>query len=126
MSETDKKRLIGYWVLTGLVMFAETGAGFSLVTSNAASLEGLARLGYPPYFHFILGPLKLAGVITLALPKLPRLKEWAYVGFAFDFLGAAASHAFNGDGIDKLLPPFVILTILAGSYLLRPAERRLV
>ncbi len=126
MSETDKKRIIGYWVLTALVLFAETGAGFSLVTSAEASLEGLARLGYPPYFHWILGPLKLAGVITLALPKLPRLKEWAYAGFAFDFLGAAASHAFHGDGADKLAPPFIILTILAGSYLLRPSDRRLV
>jgi len=126
MSEPERKRIIGYWVLTGLVMFAETGAGFSMVSGAQATVEGMSRLGYPPYFIMILGPLKLAGVITLALPKLPRLKEWAYAGFAFDFLGAFASHALNGDGLDKLAPPLIILTILVGSYLLRPAERRLV
>jgi hypothetical protein len=32
-----------------------------------------------------------AGGIALAAPKLPRLKEWAYAGFAFDLTGAAAS-----------------------------------
>ena len=127
MSETNEKaRLIGYWVLTGMVLVAESGAGFSMVTHPEGPVVGLGALGYPPYFLNILGPLKLAGVVTLALPKLPRLKEWAYAGFAFDFLGAAASHAFSGHGIDKIAPPFIILTILAGSYLLRPAERRLV
>ena len=74
----------------------------------------------------IIGPAKLAGVLTLALPKLPRLKEWAYAGFGIDFIGAFASHAFLGDGPDKLMPPLIILTVLTGSYLLRPASRRLV
>ena len=68
---------------------------------------------------------KLAGAIVLALPKLPRLKEWAYAGFAIDFLGAAASHGLNGDPIDKLFPPLVIFGLLMGSYFLRPDDRRL-
>ena len=126
MSETNKKQIIAYWVLTALVLIAESGAGFSMLTRAARPVEGLAALGYPLYFLTILGSFKLAGVVTLALPRLPRLKEWAYAGFAFDFIGAAASHAFNGDGLDKIAPPFIILSVLVGSYLLRPAERRLV
>ena len=127
MSETDKKRIIGYWVLTGMVLVAESGAGFSMLTRAEGPVEGIVgRLGYPLYFLTILGAFKLAGVITLALPRLPRLKEWAYAGFGFDFIGAAASHVLNGDGLDKIAPPLVILSVLIGSYLLRPAERRLV
>ncbi len=121
-----KKRLIAYWLLTGLVLFFETGASYSMISGSSHAVEGLERLGYPPYILMILGPLKLAGVITLALPRLPRLKEWAYAGFAFDFIGAFASHAFLGDGLDKLMPPVIILSVLIGSYLLRPASRRLV
>ena len=126
MSEPDRKRVIGYWLLTGMVLVAESGAGFSMLTQAEGPVEGIVgRLGYPLYFLTILGSFKLAGVITLGLPRLPRLKEWAYAGFGFDFIGAAASHAFAGHGLDKIGPPFIILTVLVGSYLLRPAERRL-
>ena len=127
MIETDKRRVIAYWVLTGMVVVAESGAGFSMLTHAEGPVDGIVgRMGYPLYFLTILGSCKLAGVVTLALPRLPRLKEWAYAGFAFDFLGAAASHVLNGDGLDKVAPPLVILTVLIGSYWLRPAERRLV
>ncbi|MFK7899047.1 MAG: DoxX family protein [Myxococcota bacterium] len=125
-AEVDKKRIIAYWVLTGMVVAAESGAGFSMLTGAEGPVEGLGRLGYPLYFLTILGSFKIAGVITLVAPKLPRLKEWAYAGFAFDFIGAAASHILNGDGINKIAPPLVILSVLIGSYLLRPSERRLV
>ena len=48
------------------------------------------------------------------------------VQVALDFIGAAASHLLHGDGLDKVAPPLVILSVLVGSYLLRPSERRLV
>ena len=98
-----------------------------MLTGAEGPVEGVVgRLGYPLYFLTILGSFKLAGVVTLAAPGLPRLKEWAYAGFAFDFIGAAASHVLHGDGLDKIAPPLVILSVLVGSYLLRPGERRLV
>lgn len=126
MTEPSKNRTIAYWVLTALVLAGETNASFRMLTHNAGAVEGLAALGYPAYFLTILGSFKLAGVVTLALPNLPRLKEWAYAGFAFDFVGAAASHALNGDPFGKIALPLIVLASLAGSYLLRPADRRLV
>ncbi|MBY0414245.1 MAG: DoxX family protein, partial [Bdellovibrionales bacterium] len=45
------------------------------------------------------------------------LKEWAYAGFAFDFLGATASHALAGDSANALFP-LLFFTALISSYLL--------
>lgn len=73
----------------------------------------------------ILGVYKLLGAIVLAVPGLKRLKEWAYAGFFFDFTGAAASHAMNGDGVDLIMPPLVLLVFVLGSYFLRPESRKL-
>ena len=56
-------------------------------------VEGITALGYPLYVLKILGTCKILGAIALAVPGLRRIKEWAYAGFVYDFLGAAASHA---------------------------------
>jgi len=66
----------------------------------------------------------LGGLAILA-PRLPRLKEWAYAGIAFDLIGAAISHAAMGDPAAKVIVPLVILGIAAASWALRPASRRL-
>ncbi len=48
------------------------------------------------------------------MPK--RIKEWAYAGFAFDFIFAAISHGAV-DGINgETFIPFIALTILGVSY----------
>ena len=68
---------------------------------------------------------KLLGAATVLAPGLPLLKEWAYVGFAVELVGATTSHAIMADPVADTLRPAVILLLAAGSYLLRPAERRL-
>lgn len=55
-----------------------------------------------------------------------KTKEWAYAGLFFAFSGALYSHIANGDAIAETLPPMVPTALTAGSYLLRPADRRLV
>ncbi|MEM7153018.1 MAG: DoxX family protein [Myxococcota bacterium] len=125
MSESSKGRVIGFWVLTALIVLSQGASGVMDLMGAEELVKGVTDLGYPVYILKILGPAKLAGAIVLALPKFPRLKEWAYAGFAIDFLGATASHGLNGDPADKLLPPLVIFGLLMGSYFLRPADRRL-
>lgn len=76
----------------------------------------------------IVGPAKVAGAVVLALPRLPRLprlKEWTYAGFAFSLVGAIASHIFNAASLAEVAPPIPVLAVLIGSYMLRPADRRL-
>ena len=87
--------------------------------------EAIEALGYPVYLMTILGVAKLLGVIALLAPRLPVLKEWAYAGFAFDMLGASASHAFVGDPIPSVTIPLVVMTVGSVSYVLRPDSRRL-
>lgn len=60
---------------------------------------------------------KILGVLALIIPKVPaRIKEWAYAGFAFDFIFASISHgAVDGFGLEALFP-IVFLGILTGSY----------
>ena len=118
-----KGRVIGFWVLTGMVVLSQGASGIMDLTGAEAVASGITLLGYPSYLLYILGPAKLAGVAVLAIPKMPRLKEWAYAGFAIDFLGAAASHVLNGDGIQLIAPALVLFAVLMGSYFLRPADR---
>ena len=88
-------------------------------------LKTLAHLGYPAYFSTILGAWKLLGAIAIVAPRYPRLKEWAYAGFFFDLTAAAISHAFVGDGVGDILAPLGFLALVAASWALRPASRRL-
>ena len=88
-------------------------------------VEGMTSLGYPLYVLKILGTCKILGAIALAVPGLRRIKEWAYAGFVFDFLGAAASHALNGDGPAEIAPALILLVILMASYVSCPSDRKI-
>ena len=123
--EPGESKHLGYWIAPGLIaaMMALTAAIQDL-PRGPEMMRTMAHLGYPPYFPFLTAPAKLAGAIVLILPRLPILKEWAYAGFTILLLSAAASHLASGDGAIALAP-LVTLGVLAASYRLRPAERRL-
>ncbi len=118
-------KTMGYWIATGLFCAALGLGGLAYVIRVEFMAERMAELGYPLYFMTILGTAKLLGVAALLAPARPLLKEWAYAGFAFDLIGATASHAFAGDPLAETVRPAVMLGICAASYLLRPASRRL-
>lgn len=93
--------------------------------THEPKMEGaLASLGYPSYFMTILGVAKLLGVLALLVPQAPRLKEWAYAGFTFTFIGAFFSHLASGQHKEAVMP-LAALVIMAISYLLRPPPRRI-
>ncbi|MBC7793239.1 MAG: DoxX family protein [Clostridia bacterium] len=120
-----KTRLIAYWILTALVAFAIGAGGVVDLIGGEQVMEGMRHLGYPDYFARILGVWKIAGAIVILLPRTALLKEWAYAGIVFDLTGASASHASVGDPMQNVLIPVVILALVVGSWLLRPASRRL-
>ena len=119
------KRQIAYWLLTGLFCLAMGTAGVLNLIRFEGQQEAMKSLGYPVYLMSILGIAKVLGVVALLIPKSPMLKEWAYAGFTFDLLGASASHGFAGHAIPEIIVPLFALAVLAGSYFLRPASRRL-
>jgi uncharacterized membrane protein len=118
-------RTTAFWVVTGLFCLAFTMGGTMHLLRAEQMAEGMRTLGYPAYVMTILGTAKLLGVVALLVPGRLILKEWAYAGFTFDLLGAAASHVFVGDPISETLKPLVLLGIGVASYQLRPASRRL-
>lgn len=124
-NQSDRKRIIGYWILTALICLPMIVGGVADMLQTEQTLEIIRRLGYPDYFLVMLGVAKLLGVAAVLAPGLRRIKEWAYAGFAFDLVAAIVSHAAVGDPIADTVMPAVLFLILAGSYVLRPDSRRL-
>ncbi len=118
-------RSIVYWVCTGIFCAVLGFSGVAHLVRVEFIVEAMTHLGYPVYVLTILGIAKLLGVTALLVPGHLLLKEWAYAGFAFDLIGASASHAFSGDALGEIVPPLIVGAIGAASYLLRPVERRL-
>ena len=111
-----KTQKIIYWSTTGLIALFE-GVMPALTSQTKLAKEGIKHLGYPEYFGDALVIFKVLGVLALIIPKVPtRIKEWAYAGFAFDFIFAAISHGAV-DGINfQTFFPFIVLAILMLSY----------
>lgn len=89
----------------------------ALTSQTELAKEGIRHLGYPPYFGVVLTVFKVLGALVLILPQIsPRIKEWAYAGFAFDFIFATVS-TIATDGVSALaFFPLVFLVLLVFSY----------
>jgi hypothetical protein len=116
-------RNVTYWVTTGLLAALGIFAGFAYLSGSPQAVEGFAHVGYPQQLRVILGIAKLLGAITLIVPGLPKLKEWAYAGFTFAWISAVAAHYLAKDG-PKAFTPFILLALLAVSYVTRPMSRQ--
>ncbi len=111
-----KKEKIFLWTATGIIALLE-GVMPALTSQSELAKEGIRHLGYPEYFGNALVIFKVLGVLILLLPQISkRVKEWAYAGFAFDFIFAAISHgAVDGINVQTFFP-LIILGILMISY----------
>jgi len=123
---TSRRSSIAYWVTTTLVVF-ELAMGGVWDVLRVPQVRGLIeRLGYPPYFLVILGIWKLLGAVALAIPRFPRLKEWAYAGVLFDLTGAVASLFVSGlIEVGTMAYPIIMTGVAVASWALRPPSRRL-
>lgn len=85
---------------------------------NEAVVESMITLQMPIYLLYLLGVLKIAGVIVIWLPNYPRLKEWAYAGFAFDFIGAIFSFAamHTAPAPDIVMAPLALVLCMATYF----------
>lgn len=112
-----KKDKIIFWTATTIIALFE-GVMPALTSQSELAKEGIRHLGYPPYFGNALVVFKVLGVLVLVIPQIPkRVKEWAYAGFAFDFIFATISLAAV-DGIKgQTFFPLVVFGILVVSYM---------
>jgi uncharacterized membrane protein YphA (DoxX/SURF4 family) len=118
-------RTVSYWIVTALVALSFLSGAVAYLMRVPDAAQGMATLGYPGYMLTILGVWKLLGGLAILAPGLPRLKEWAYAGIAFDLTGASASHFASGDAVWHVCVPLLILLLTGASWALRPASRRL-
>jgi len=119
---TEKTKIIAYWISTTLLLAVMSVSRGMAVLNAAHVMKALAHLGYPPYFVNLLGLGKTAGVCIFLIPGIPKLKEWAYVGFGITILSAAYSHLLSGDGWMALDPLFFFATLIT-SYLTRSVRQ---
>jgi hypothetical protein len=93
----SKRTAIVYWIVTALFCLQMSFTAYAQLRLPQVA-EAFAHLGFPPYFRVELSCAKLLGVVLLLLPVPPRLKEWAYAGFAIDLGSAVIAHLAVGDG----------------------------
>lgn len=121
-----KTKSILYWVTTILVAVPIGTGGVAQVAHVQQNVDGFVHvLGYPLYFVTVLGVWKVLGAIAILVPRLPRLKEWAYAGIIFDLTGAAASWAAVGGPGEAfhIIAPLIIASFAMASWALRPESR---
>jgi len=116
-------RKVTYWVSTAVLVAASILAAFTYLSGSPQAVQGFAHVGYPQQLRIILGIAKLLGAIALVVPGLPKLKEWAYAGFAFAWISACVAHYLAQDG-PKAFIPLILLVLLFVSYVTRPASRQ--
>lgn len=113
-----KKLKTWYWIATIIFALMMIMDGVGGITQQEAGKEVFKHLGYPMYLLIIVGIAKLLGAASILQNKFFVIKEWAYAGFAINFIGAFASRAFVGDGISLLIPPLIALVIMFIPYIL--------
>jgi hypothetical protein len=108
-----KKDKIIFWVSTAIVAGMMLMSGGMYLTKNPDIVNGLHALGFPPYMLYILGVSKLLAGGALLQPLFPGLREWAYAGLTFTFIGAVISHIATST---PFVAPIVFLAVLAVSW----------
>src|SRR4051794_26418536 len=94
---TAKPVRIAYWIITVLFCLQMGFTAYAQLRLPQVS-EAFIHLGFPAWFRVELAYAKLLGVLLLLAPVPPRLKEWAYAGFAIDLASAVIAHLAVGDG----------------------------
>ena len=88
---------IVFWITTALFCLQMGFTAYAQLRLPEVA-AAFTHLGFPSYFRVELSLAKLLGVVLLLAPVPPRLKEWAYAGFAIDLGSALIAHFAVGDG----------------------------
>lgn len=95
-----------YRISTGIVcpVMVFAAVNFNLNNPVGPMKGAFVHLGFPNYFKIEL---------TVVPPKI---KAFAYAGFAITLVSASIAHFSSGDGIMFVLDPLIFLCILIVSY----------
>lgn len=107
-----------YWIVLILFSLMMLMDGISGILQVEDGKKAFDQLGYPYYLMTIVGISKLLGVAGLLQDKWKTLKEWAFAGFTFNFIGASASWFMSGGPMAFAVIPLVMLAVLLGIRVL--------
>jgi len=108
---------ICYWTFTILLIVMMLMSAITSFMNNPDGVALMEHLGYPHHLLIFLSVAKILGIIAILVPGFPRLKEWAYAGFAFDLIGAIYSGLAAGDPLGQWAFVLIGLVFLFGSYI---------
>ena len=108
-----KLKMVFYWITTILIALETFAGGFVDLTHGRTDVfngprvaDVVTSLGYPVYVLAVLGIFKIPVPITVVVPGLLRLKEWAYAGIVFELSAAGVSHAVcSSKQLQKYMTP---------------------
>jgi hypothetical protein len=94
----SKATAIVYWIVTVIFAFLMSFTAYAELHLPQVA-QAFIHLGFPAYFRVELSWAKFLGIAAILAPVPPRLKEWAYAGFAIDLSSAVYAHLSVGDGV---------------------------
>ncbi|WP_416864217.1 MAG: DoxX family protein [Imperialibacter sp.] len=103
---------IGYWIALVLFSAFMLMSAFNFLFNTDVTATLFKSLGFPSFIIIPLGVAKILGVIAIASRYSEKLKEWALVGFFFDFSMAIYSHINANDGM-FMMPVLALIMLLA-------------
>jgi hypothetical protein len=109
-----KKAKTLYWIFTGLFIAFMLLTSVSQLISAKGTEDIMTKLKLPMYLLPLLGISKLLAIVAITVPGLSKIKEWAYAGFIFDFIGATYAMIAVGGTIDKwgfMIVPFLLCVL---------------
>ena len=102
-------------IFSSFMLFSAIGE----LTLNETVVHSMELIQMPVYLLYLLGVLKISGIIALWFSPYKWIKEWAYAGFTFDFIGAIFSFIAIGNLVipDSIMAPVGLMLCSATFYL---------
>jgi len=112
---------IAYYIVKSLLSLMMLASATTYLTSGGDVAAEFTSLGFPTWLITPLAIAKILGVVAiwdlLKFDGAKRIRDFAYAGFAFNFLIAGTAHFQVGDG--EYLPAFAALVFLISTVVLR-------
>ncbi|OYQ38273.1 hypothetical protein CHU92_05845 [Flavobacterium cyanobacteriorum] len=106
----------GYYTSHLMVIAWMLSASVAIFCKKKFIHQAIVRLGYPPYFAYLLGTAKLVGALMLALPLPGLFKVVALSGAAIELICACWSYYVIDKKITEALKPLVLLAVVFTAY----------
>ena len=101
-------------IFSSFMLFSAIGE----LTLNETVVNSMKLIQMPVYLLYLLGVLKISGIIALWFSPYKWIKEWAYAGFTFDFIGAIIGFIVTGNLVmpDVVMAPVGLILCLSTYF----------